>query len=363
MKHLLALAFAMAAITGCSNGADQAKSTNNNTVTKASEMKNEITVADFATDPNIESRTKAFLKALNSGNGKPMELLTPAEARGVLEGAQASVAADVSGIDIAEKTIEQDGLSVKLYIVRPTGATGALPAFIFFHGGGWVLGDFSTHKRFVRDLVVYSGVASVFVEYSRSPEVKYPVAINEAYAATKWVAEHGKEINIDGKRLAVVGNSAGGNIAAVTALMASDKKGPDLKFQLLFWPVTNANFETVSYNQFATSRFLTKNMMTWFWDNYIPFEKRNDRYAAPLQASPEQLKDLPPTLVQTAENDVLRDEGEAYARKMDEAGVDVTLVRIQGTIHDYGLLNPLADIPAVQSALRAAATELKHALQ
>lgn len=318
---------------------------------------------DPATDPAIETHTKAFLKVLNSGGGKPMEQMQPAEARAVLEGAQSSVTVDISGVDVAEKTITEDGVSVKIYIMRPAGEAGVLPAFMFFHGGGWVLGDFATHKRFVRDLVVYSGAAAVFVEYSRSPEAKYPVAINETYAATKWIAEHGAEVKIDGKRLAVVGNSAGGNLAAVTALMAKDKKGPELKLQVLLWPVTDANFETVSYNQYATSRFLTKNMMQWFWDNYIPKDKRNDIYAAPLQASLAQLKGLPPTLVQTAENDVLRDEGEAYARKMDEAGVDVTLVRIQGMIHDYGLLNPLATVPAVQSALRYAANELKKALK
>lgn len=330
-------------------------------VTNTSEA--QVKPIDPAADPAIETRTKAFLKVLNSGGGKPMEQMQPGEARAVLEGAQSSVAADVSGVAIEEKTITQDGVTVKIYIMRPAAVTGVLPAFMFFHGGGWVLGDFATHKRFVRDLVVYSGAAAVFVEYTRSPEVKYPVAINETYAATKWVAAHGAEVNIDGSRLAVVGNSAGGNLAAATALMAKDKKGPVLTFQLLFWPVTDANFETVSYNQYATARFLTKNMMQWFWDSYIPVNKRNDIYAAPLRASLAQLKGLPPTLVQTAENDVLRDEGEAYARKMDEAGVDVTLVRIQGMIHDYGLLNPLATVPAVQSALRAAANELKQALK
>lgn len=318
---------------------------------------------DPNTDPAIETRTKAFLKMLNGGGGKPMETMTAGDARKVLEGAQASVKVDLSGIDVTEKTIQQDGLSVRLYVMRPSGKKEALPAFMFYHGGGWVLGDFATHERFVRDLVVYSGVAAVFVEYSRSPEVKYPVAVNESYAALKWVAAHGAEINIDGKRLAVVGNSAGGNLAAATALMAKDKKGPELKFQLLFWPVTNSDFETVSYNEYATSRFLTKNMMIWFWDNYITKEQRTEIYAAPLKATLAQLKGLPPTLVQTAENDVLRDEGEAYARKMDEAGVAVTLVRMEGMIHDYGLLNPLAHVPAVQSALRAAAAELKNALK
>jgi acetyl esterase/lipase len=321
-----------------------------------------LIVKDFATDPNIEVRIKTFLKALNSAGGKPMEETKPAEARKVLEGAQTSVKVDVSGVDITEKTITQDGLSVKLFIVRPSGQTVILPVFMFFHGGGWVLGDFPTHKRFVRDLVVHSGSACVFVEYTRSPEAKYPAALHECYAGTKWVAKHGSEINVDGKRMAIVGNSVGGNLAAAVALMAKEN-GPDIKFQLLFWPVTNADFETESYNKYATSRFLTKNMMKWFWDNYTAKnEHRDEIYASPLKAPLSKLKGLPPALVQVAENDVLRDEGEAYARKMDEAGVPVTLVRVQGMIHDYGLLNPIASVPSVQSALRYAAEELKNAL-
>lgn len=316
-------------------------------------------IIDPLNDPAIESHTKAFLKILNSGDGKPMEQLAPADARKVLEDAQRSVAVDVSGIEITPQVVN----GIQIYIVRPAGQTGVLPAFMFFHGGGWMLGDFATHKRFVRDQVVYSGAAAVFVEYSRSPEAKYPTALNECYAVTQWIAEHGSEVDIDGKRIAVVGNSAGGNLAAATALMAKDKKGPEIKFQLLFWPVTYPNFATESYHQYASSRFLTRNMMTWFWDSYVEQGVlRNEVYAAPLAASTDQLKGLPSTLVQTAENDVLRDEGEAYARKMDSAGVPVTLMRVQGMIHDYGLLNPLAEVPAVQSALRAAATELKKAL-
>jgi len=323
----------------------------------------QIKVRDYATDPEIETKTKAFLSALNSVGGKPMEQLSAVEARKVLEGAQSSVTVDESGVEIEEKTIEQDGMKIKLYTMRPEHSTETLPLFMFFHGGGWVLGDFATHKRFVRDLVVYSGAAAVFVEYSRSPEVKYPVALNEGYAATKWIAENGSGLKLDMGRMAVVGNSAGGNLAAAVALMAKDKGGPALRFQVLFWPVTDANFETVSYHEFAVDRFLTRNMMTWFWDNYIPVASRKEKYAAPLQTSIAELKGLPPALVQTAENDVLRDEGEAYARKMDEAGVAVTLVRMQGLIHDYGLLNPLATIPAVQSALRYAANELKNVLK
>ncbi len=357
----LCLATAALLLFSCNDTTTQEQS--NSTSTNDSTMNKEIKVMDYAADPAIEAATKSFLKALNTSGGKPMETMQPADARKVLEGAQTSVKADVSGVEISEKTITQDGLTVKLFIMRPAGATGTLPAFMFFHGGGWVIGDFPTHQRYIRDLVVNSGAVAVHAEYTRAPEAKYPVALNECYATTKWIAEHGKEINVDGQRLAVVGNSAGGNLAAAVALMCKDKKGPALKLQVLFWPVADANFETASYNQYANDRFLTKNMMKWFWDNYIPDAQRNEIYASPLRATTEQLKGLPPTLIQTAENDVLRDEGEAYGRKLNEAGVPVTNVRYLGMIHDYGLLNPLAHIPEVQSALYYAASELKKALK
>lgn len=315
-------------------------------------------------DPAIDSKMKAFLHALNTSGGEPIESLSPKDARAVLEGAQKSVEVDLSGITVTEKKITADGLDILLYIIRPEGVEGLLPAFMFFHGGGWVLGDFPTHKRLVRDLVVTSGATAVFVEYTRSPEAKFPVAINEGYAATKWVAENGAEIQVDGKKLVVVGNSAGGNIATAVALMAKEKKGPELKGQVLFWPVTDANFETVSYNQFATGRFLTKAMMIWFWDSYTTSEEeRGAMYASPLRATLEQLKGLPPTLIQTAENDVLRDEGEAYARKLDEAGVSVSLVRYQGMIHDWGLLNPISTVEGTRSAMTHAGAEIKRFLQ
>jgi len=323
-----------------------------------------ITPIDPATDPAIESRTRAFLSMLNSGGGKPMEQMSPAEARAVLEGAQNSVEVDFSGVYFSQQTITQDGLTIDLDIVRPTGVTGILPVFMFFHGGGWVLGDFPTHQRLVRDLVVESGAAAVFVNYTRSPEARFPTALNEAYAATKWVVQNGAELTIDGSRLAVVGNSAGGNLTAAVALMAKDKQGPAIRLQVLLWPVTNADFDTVSYHQFATDRFLTRNMMSWFWDNYTPnVEDRTLYYAAPLRATLDQLEGLPPALVQVAENDVLRDEGEAYARKLDEAGVPVTLVRYQGMIHDWGLLNPLASIPGTRSLITHVAAELRKFLR
>lgn len=323
-----------------------------------------VNSAFAAGSPGVERNTQGFLNALAAGGGKPLEQLSPKDARAVLVGAQAGVKVDVSGIKVADKTIEVDGQSIQLKVVRPADAKGALPVFMFFHGGGWVLGDYPTHERLIHDLVVGSGAAAVYVDYTPSPEAKYPTAINQAYAATQWVAQNGAQIGVDGKRLAVAGNSVGGNMAAVVSLMAKDKGTPAIKFQLLMWPVTDANFNNASYNQFADGHFLSKSLMQWFWDSYTTDPKqRAEIYASPLQASVEQLKGLPPALVQTAEFDVLRDEGEAYARKLDAAGVNVTSVRYNGMIHDFGLLNVISQIPGTQSAMQQAAAALKDNLK
>jgi acetyl esterase len=318
---------------------------------------------EVAADPRLSRGVKAFLKVLNSSGGPPLEALPPLEAREVLVNAQASVPVDLSGIEESEKTITTDGYTIKLNIVRPEGVKGKLPVFIFIHGGGWVLGDYPTHKRMVRDLVVLTGFAGVFVNYTRTPDARYPQAINEIYAATKWVAEHGEEIEVDGKNLAVVGNSVGGNMTAVTALKAKEKGGPAIKVHIMMWPVADANFETESYQQFGDKRFLTSPLMQWMFDLYASEAQRQEIYVSPLQATVEQLKGLPPALIQVAESDILRDEGEAYGRKLDEAGVKVTTVRYDGMIHDFGLLNGLAEEPAVRSLFEHAAAELKKYLQ
>jgi len=321
-------------------------------------------VLDPAKDPQIESNVKAFLGVLNSGGGKPIEELSPVAARAVLTGAQESVRFDYSDISVSERKVPAPSGPVSIHIIKPAGAKGTLPVFLYIHGGGWVLGDFPTHKRLVRDLVVASGAAAVFVNYTPSPEAHYPVAVNQEYAVLQWVAQHGKDIGLDANRLAVVGNSVGGNMTAALSLMAKDKKGPKIRLQVLLWPVTDANFETESYNKFATGRFLTKKMMQWFWDNYTTDpQARKEIYASPLQASTEQLKGLPPALVIVAENDVLRDEGEAYARKLDLAGVKVKSVRYNGMIHDFGLLNPLAEVPGTKAAMLQAAAEIAKALK
>jgi acetyl esterase/lipase len=315
-------------------------------------------------DPHIFNEVKKFLAILNSSKGKPIEQLSPVDARKVLSDTQKSVTVDYSGIEESKREIDQDGMNITIHISKPLGVRTNAPVFLFIHGGGWVLGDYPTHRRLVRDLVVASGAVAVFPDYTPSPEAQYPVAINQIYATLKWVAVHGNQIGVDGKNLAIVGNSVGGNMTAAVALMAKDKDGPAIKLQVMLWPVTDANFETDSYKELGEGRFLTKKMMTWFWDNYLPDKKtRQEIYASPLQATLQQLKGLPPTLIQVAENDVLRNEGEAYARKLNEAGIAVTLTRYGGLIHDYGLLNPLAAIPAVKTALLQAGAMIRETLK
>jgi acetyl esterase len=320
-----------------------------------------VAQVEYSSDPHLSPAVKTFLKPLNSG-GKPLESLPIPEARNVLVNAQAAGPVDLSGITESEKTINADGYKITLNIVRPKGSAGKLPVFLFIHGGGWVLGDYPTHKRMVRDLSVLTGYAGIFVNYSRAPEAKYPVAVNEVYAAAKWVKQHGGEIGVDGGRMGIVGNSAGGNLATASALMARQKGETLYKVQVLFWPVTNAEFANESWQKFGSQRFLTEPLMKWMWDQYIPVEKRKEIYASPLQATTEQLRGLPPTLIQTAENDILRDEGEAYGTKLSDAGVTVTTVRYNDVIHDFGLLNGLADIPQTKSLFLHAAAELKKYL-
>lgn len=312
--------------------------------------------------PQPTAGVAAFLKALNSGSGKPIEQLSVKDARAVLTGAQKG--AELPPAQISQKIITVQGKPLTLTIVKPEHASSTLPVFMFFHGGGWVLGDFPTHERLVRDMVNASGAAAVFVNYQPSPEAHFPVAITQAYEATKWVAEHGAEIGVDGKRLALVGNSVGGNMVAAVALQAKQFKTPAIRYDVMLWPVTDARFDTASYDQFADEHFLTKNMMKWFWDNYTVSEKdRNNILASPLRATTEQLKGLPPTLIQTAELDVLRDEGEAFGRKLDAAGVPVTVTRYNGMIHDYGLLNALSQEPTVRTSINQAGEELRSHLK
>ncbi|MCD7915562.1 MAG: alpha/beta hydrolase [Tannerellaceae bacterium] len=316
---------------------------------------------DYFKDRHLSVGTKEYLKVLNASD-TPVESLPPKDAREVLSKAQSSVHVDVSGIDESEKTITQDCFEVKLTIVRPAGVKEKLPVFIFAHGGGWVLGDYPTHKRLVRDIVVESGLACVFVNYSLSLEAKFPQAVNEIYATLKWVAQHGEEINVDGSRIAMVGNSAGGNMSIVTSMMAKMNHGPQIRAQVLMWPAADASTDHESYEKYGIQRFLTTPLMEWMINNYISKpEDKKDIHVSPDLATPEQLSGLPPTLIMVAENDILRDGGELLGRKLDEAGVEVTTIWFDGVIHDWGLLNGFAKLEPVKSlAMFTAAMLRKH---
>ena len=247
--------------------------------------------------------------------------------------------------------------------IRPEGAGGKLPIVFYFHGGGWILGDKDTHDRLVRELAKGAKAAVVYPNYTPSPEAQYPVPLEQAYAAMLYIIEHADAYGLDPSRIAVAGDSVGGNMATVMTLLAKERKGPEIAFQLLLYPVTDANFDTESYRTFAEGPWLTREAMKWFWDAYAPdARRRGEITASPLRATPEQLAGLPPAMIITAENDVLRDEGEAYARKLIEAGVHVACVRYNNTHHDFMMLNALAETTPTRAAVAQAAAALKKML-
>lgn len=253
--------------------------------------------------------------------------------------------------------------SVNIRIVRPQKSAGALPAIVYTHGAGWVFGNEHTHDRLIREIAVGAHAAVVFTKYSLSPEARYPTALEEIYTSLEWVARNGAEVGLDRSRIVVAGDSVGGNLTAAVAINARARRGPALVGQLLFYPVTDASFDTGSYRQFAEGYFLRRDAMQWFWDQYLPdASKRSEITASPLRATPDQLRDLPPTLVITAEADVLRDEGEAYANKLRDAGVRVAAARLQGTIHDFVMLNALAQSAATRGAMTFAIAWLRERL-
>jgi acetyl esterase/lipase len=308
----------------------------------------------------LEPASQAFVEA----TAEPPFLyeLTPAEARAVLDDVQA---APIDKLPVDERwiTVPADFGDVRVRIVRPRDAAGPLPAVLYMHGGGWVLGNAATHDRLVRELAVGVGAAIVFVEYDRSPEAHYPVAIEQGYATAQWITREGAANGLDPERIAVAGDSVGGNMTAALTLMASDRGDVRFVHQSMYYPVTDAAMDTASYDQFAEGYFLTAKSMAWFWDAYAPaLERRAEPYASPLRASDEQLSGLPPALVIVDEADVLRDEGEAYAARLRKAGVAVTTVRYDGITHDFMMLNPLSDTHATRAAIAQAISVLREAL-
>lgn len=277
--------------------------------------------------PVLEPTTQKFVDSLV---GSPaIYTLSPQAARGVLLQAQ-SGAIDLPRVSIVDRVLSTGPTGqTRVRVIRPENTHGTLPVIVYFHGAGWVMGDTKTHDRLVRELAVGAQAAVVFV---------------------------------DASRLAIAGDSVGGNMTAVVSLLAKERKGPAIKAQVLFYPVTDAAMSDGSYQTFANGPWLTKPAMAWFWNAYLPdVAARKDVHVSPLNATPEQLKGLPPALVITAENDVLRDEGEAYARKLIAAGVTVTATRYNGTIHDFVMLNAVAETPAARAAIAQANAFLRNA--
>jgi acetyl esterase/lipase len=309
----------------------------------------------------LEPESRAFVEATS----KPPFLyeLTPEAARAVLDDVQA---APIDKLEVEERwiTVPADVGDVRVRIVRPPNTPGTLPVVLYMHGGGWVLGNAGTHDRLVRELAVGAHAAVAFVEYDRSPEARYPVAIEQGYAVAQHIMKVGAAHGLDPARMAVAGDSVGGCMVAALTLMAEGRGDVRFVHQSMYYPVTDAAMDTPSYEQFAEGYYLTAKAMAWFWDAYAPdLETRKQAYASPLRAVDQQLAGLPPALVIVDECDVLRDEGEAYAARLRAAGVKVTTVRYDGTTHDFMMLNPLSSSQATRAAVAQAISALREALR
>jgi acetyl esterase len=303
-------------------------------------------------------------QALADATSKPPFLyeIGPAAARKVLDDLQAAPV-DKLPVDEEWVTVPAAVGDVRVRIVRPQGTSGTLPVVVYMHGGGWILGNAGTHDRLVRELAVGARAAVAFVEYTPSPEARYPVAIEQGYATAQWITKDGASRGLDASRMAVAGESVGGNMTAALALMAKQRGDVTFVQQSLYYPVTDGAMNTDSYDQFATGYYLSRASMEWFWDAYTPDPaQRSEITASPNQASVEQVTGLPPTLVFVDEADVLRDEGEAYAAKLRRAGVPVTTVRYDGTVHDFMLLNSLSQTHATRASIAQATSFLRAAL-
>lgn len=312
--------------------------------------------------PYLSSITQDFINKLNSENSKPLYKLLPQEARIVLDDLQSLYPINIDA-DVCDKTISTLAGNIQIRIVRPKGNLEKLPAILYMHGGGWILGGIKSHDTLIRKLAHCTKSVVIFPVYSPSPEAAYPTAINECYSVLEYISKNPEEFNINGNRIATAGDSAGGNMATVLAIKSQKENGPRICFQALFYPVTDASMNTKSYGDFKDGPWLTKKAMEWFWDAYVSDKSlRNTPYISPLKAEIDELKGLPPALVITAENDVLRDEGEDYARKLNQAGVQVISARINGTIHDFMMLNALSDTQPTEGAFALAGKIIKNAL-
>jgi acetyl esterase len=305
----------------------------------------------------VDAHIAELLAEAEKIDPRPLEALSVVEARA--RGGSVNVAPALPPEPVAEvRDLVVDTLPpIAARIYRPR--TGTLPLLVYFHGGGWVVGSVTISDPFCRALANASGCAVISVEYRLAPEDRYPAAADDAYAATRWSADHASELGIDASRIAVGGSSAGGNLAAVVTLMARERGAPMIAFQLLHVPVTDHDFDTASYRANGTGFGLTRSGMRWFWDHYAPDPSlRDEAYASPLRA--KDLSGLPPAHVVTAECDPLRDEGKAYATRLRQAGVATTYVEYPGMVHGFTAMATI--IPMGRTAIDDMGAALRKAL-
>jgi acetyl esterase len=306
----------------------------------------------------LEPVTQTFIDSL--AGAAPLWQLAPTAAHQVLTDIQTAPIA-MRPADIVDTTFPVGPTgTTRIRILRPKGVKGRLPVLMYFHGGGWVLGDKVSHERLVRELAEGTRAAVVFVDYINSPDAKYPTQNEQAYASMQYVVDRAEELNVDASRLAIMGDSVGGNMTAAVTLMAKERNGPKIAYQVLFYPLTDYIRDDASYQMFADGPWLIKKTMQWMFD-LQGLDGTQGITAYPLRATIEQLRGLPDALVVT-DDDILQVQGEAYAGKLAEAGVRVTAVRFNGTIHDFALLNPIAGTPATRGAIELAISKLRTAL-
>ncbi|MCH4023262.1 MAG: alpha/beta hydrolase [Acetobacter sp.] len=324
-----------------------------------------IAAAPALAAPVLEPTTQHFLNDLATAHVPAIPSLSPHDARALLDGAQASVKVTAPSARITDRVLPVGPTgSTRIRIYRPFDAPNHAPAIVYYHGAGWVMGGPASHDRLVRDLAAGSGAVVIFVDYERSPEARYPTAIEQDYAVLEYVARHPVEFGIDPSRIAIAGDSVGGNMVAVVSALVTERHGPRPVAQLLFYPVTDAAMNDGSYREFASGPWLTAKAMDYFWNQYLPAgTDRAQPHVSPLNTPDSILHGQAPALVITDENDVLRDEGEAYARRLVEAGVPVITTRYNATIHDFVMLNALAKTPAATAAVAQAAHFLRDAFK
>ncbi len=313
--------------------------------------------------PYLDNVSKKFLESLDK-DAKPLYEIDPEDAREFLTFIQEKGYHDIESQVEDISFYDENSNEISVRLIRPQNYSGeSLPLVIYCHGGGWVMGNADDFDMTIKTIANWSNCAVAFINYSKAPEAQYPIALNQIYSALEHFSNNGHKYNINSECIAIMGDSAGGNMTAATAIRTKIENGPQLALQILIYPVTDAEMKTESYKEFKDGPWLSKKAMEYFWDCYLPDkEKRNGIYISPLKADVEYLKGTAPALVITAENDVLRDEGEAYARKLIEAGVDTACIRVNNTFHDFLLLNGVRESKGVKSAYKVICRMLEHTL-